>query len=274
MWLWSAPIGQLGIDLPDIFDEVAEDLRADRMRRLLLRYGGLLAAAAAVVVLAVAGMQAWRWYQARQSLEYAQTYVAATKVADATTEQGRSAAGPQLAQLAANGNAGYRSLARLRQAALLADSGDLPGANKLWDALSADGGADTLLRDFATLQWAQHNLDNGDPAELERRLQTLAAPASPWHGLAGEAQALLALRQGKVDAARDTLRLLAQDTGVPEGVRQRASGLLEQIGATAASDPRAAAAPPSPLSTPPSTPPAAPPAASPGTPSGTKAGAP
>ncbi len=216
--------------MPDIFDEVEEDLRADRMKRMLVRYGGVLAAAAFAVVVAVAGYQAWTWYKGRHALEVAGTYLAAVKAAEAPAGPARDAARPQLAELAANAPSGYRTLARLREAALLAEAGDLPAANAAWDTVAADGGADRLLRDLADLQWALHNLDSGEPAAVAARLQKLAAPTSPWHGLANEAQALLSLRQGQVDAARDTLRLLAQDTAAPEGVRQRAGGLLEQIG--------------------------------------------
>lgn len=231
--------------MPDIFDEVEEDLRADRLRRMLLRYGGLLAAAALAVVIGVAGWQGWVWYQGRNSLKTAEAYLVATKAADGAA--GGAAGGPTgpardeaqqlLANVAASGGPGYRTLARLREAALLADAGNLAGADAAWDEVAADGGADPLLRDFASLQWAWHNLDAGDPATVAARLQKLAAPNAPWHGLASEAQALLALRQGHVDAARDTLRLLVQDTGAPQGVRQRAGGLLEQIGATAGDAP-------------------------------------
>ena len=224
------PSASSGIDLPDIFDEVEEDLRADRLRRLLLRYGGLLASAAAAVVIAVGGWQAWTWYQGRQALETAQAYVMAVKAAEQPAGPGRDTARSQFAAIAERGGAGYRTLARLREAALLAESGEAAGANALWDRIAGDGGGDPLLRDFANLQWALHNLDAADPAAVSARLRPLAVPGSPWHGLAQEAQALLALRQGQVDPARDTLRLLVQDTAVPQGVRQRASGLLEQIG--------------------------------------------
>ena len=46
--------------------------------------------------------------------------------------------------------------------------------------------------------------------------------------MAEEAQALLDLRQGHNDAARDTLKRLAQDVTAPDGVRGRANGLLRR----------------------------------------------
>ena len=50
----------------DIFDEVDEELRAERAQQLLKRYGGLIVAGRLLIVGAAAGWQGWRWYQARQ----------------------------------------------------------------------------------------------------------------------------------------------------------------------------------------------------------------
>ena len=47
---------------------------------------------------------------------------------------------------------GYRALARLREAALRAESGDLDGASTLWDQVAADTSADSLLRDRRAAQ--------------------------------------------------------------------------------------------------------------------------
>jgi hypothetical protein len=220
--------------VPDIFDEVEEDLRAEQMRRLLRRYGGLAVAAVLLVVAGVAGWQAWTWYDGRRAAGVAERYAAALKAAEGRPGPGRQAAVPLFAAIAGDDMpAGYRTLARLQQAALLAQAGDLAGAGALWDQVSRDSDADRLLRDLAGLQWAEHHLDTGDPAELTARLAPVAAADNPFHGLAQEAQALLELRQGRTGAARDTLKLLTHDTMAPEGVRQRAESLLSQLGAAA-----------------------------------------
>ena len=119
--------------------------------------------------------------------------------------------------MAATAPDGYRTLARLRAAALKADTGDLAGAAALYDQVAADSSADPLLRDLASLLWAQHQLDTGDPAPLEARLKALAVPDNPWHALASENLALLDLRQGHTDAAKATLRGLASDVTLAAG---------------------------------------------------------
>jgi hypothetical protein len=218
----------------DIFDEVDEELRAERAQQLLKKYGGVIVAGALAIVVAAAGWQGWRWYEARQDQAAGVEYLTAMTLADATaagsSEANRAAGIAAFAQLAARAPTGYATLARLREAALKADAGDLSGAAALWNGVAGDPSADPLLRDLANLLWAQHLIDSGDPSLLEARLKGLATPDNPWRSLADEQLALLDLRQGKTDQAKATLHRLVQDATAPNGVRGRASALLSRLG--------------------------------------------
>jgi hypothetical protein len=205
----------------DIFDEVEEDLRAERAEKLLKKYAGVIIAMALAVVAATAGWQMWNRHQRQQDAGAAARFVAA--------QEGASGL-PVLDQLAASGPNGYKTLARLRAAALKADAGDLQGAESLWNAVAADSGADSLLRDFASLMATSRDLDHGDPGQLEARLKPLAEPANAWSSLAREQLAMLDLRQGKVADARKTLQALSIDIDAPSGLRNRASALLTGLG--------------------------------------------
>jgi len=176
---------------------------------------------AVAVVAAAGGWQLWTRYQHRQDAAAAARFVAA--------QDGGSAL-PVLDQLAASGPEGYKTLARLRAATLKANAGDLPGAESLWNAVASDSGADSLLRDFASLMATGRDLDHGDPAQLEARLKPLADPSNAWSSLAREQLAMLDLRQGRVEEARKTLQSLSIDIDAPSGLRARASALLTGLG--------------------------------------------
>lgn len=216
----------------DIFDEIGEELRAERAKKLFAQYGALMVVAVVVIVLGVAGWQGWRWWQARQDLAVASRYVAAMTVADSAHggTKARRAATAEFQSLTNASPEGYRTLARLRAAALKARAGDIADASRLWDQVAADGSAEPLLRDLANLLWAQHQLDTGDPHLVAARLKALAMAGNPWEALAKEQLALLDLRQGKTDAAKTTLRKLAQDVAAPNGLRARAAGLVAELG--------------------------------------------
>ena len=222
----------------DIFDEVDEELRADRAQALLKRYGGVLIGLAVAVVVATGGWQGWRWWQAKQAREAGEAYMAVLYEAEALTPQSspanRAEIAAKLEKTAAEAPAGYSALARLRAAGLRAQAGDQKGAAALAEIVAADGSVDQVLRDYATLLVVQYGIDSTDAATqgatLQARLQPLLNPANPWHGLAREAQAMLALRQGQTEQARQALQELVKDVTAPEGARARASALLSRVG--------------------------------------------
>lgn len=227
-----------GVHVPDIFDEVSQDLRAERAQRFLQRYGILLIIAAVLIVAGAGGWQAWRWRQGQTRAAVATSFLTAMRQSSSPlgaetatpTQTGRAQAMQAFAQMGADGPSGYRTLARLREAALKVSAGELPAALALWNQISADEGADIQLRHLADLLWVQHQLDSGDPAAVEGRLAPLIAPGDPWRPLALECQAWLKLRTGDSKGAAAVLREIATLPSAPDGVRARANGLLLRLG--------------------------------------------
>jgi len=217
----------------DIFDEVSDDLRTERAIVLVRRYGSLLIIAAIAVLIGVGAQQGWTWYQTRQSQQAATAYIGITdkiaaQGANPTTTQAVADA-KSLTNFAATAPAGYRNIAKLRAAGLLANAGNVTGAETLWDQIATDDAADPLLRGLANLLWAQHALGTSPNDQVADRLQPLTAPENPYHGLAQETQALLYLNEGKIDSAKALLSQLAADPTAPDGVRNRADGLLAKL---------------------------------------------
>jgi hypothetical protein len=232
---WQKQAGER-IRVVDIFDEVEEDLRAERAEKLLKKYAWLLIAVAVAIVGAAAGWQLWNRYRNQQDTAAAARYIAIQNALEQPAAQQGDARPDQIAaldQIAASAPAGYRTLARLRAAGLKADAGDAAGAVALWNEVAADGSTDRLLRDLASLLAAQRELDHGDPAQLEARLKPLTESSNPWSTLAQEQLAMLDLRQNKVDDARKKLQALSFDIASPSGLRARASALLAGLPAQA-----------------------------------------
>lgn len=207
--------------MPDIFDEVEEDLRAERARRLAQRWGGVALGVALLAVAATGAWQGWRYWQSRQAATAAETYLTLHRNAEREGAELPNIANG-FAALGREAPAGYRVLARLRAAALKAETGDRAAAAALWNEVSADAEADPLYRDLATLLAVTHGLEGGDPAQLAARLAPLAAEGNPWRASAREAQALLALRRGANEEARRILEALVTDQTAPQGLRERA----------------------------------------------------
>lgn len=224
----------------DIFDEINEDLRAERAQALLKRYGLLMVAVLVLVLLGVGGWQAWRWRQSSQTGQVAAVFLDAMRKAAPgpagldVNSPSRAEALAEFTDLGATAPEGYRTLARLRAATLKVTAGDRPGALSLLDQVSADTAADPLLRGLADLFWVQSEVDAGDPAAVEGRLAGLLTAGNAWRPMAMETQAWLLMRTGREDQARDVLKTLQADPAAPEGVRGRAGWLLVRLGGTPA----------------------------------------
>lgn len=222
----------------DIFSEVDDDLRAERLRARTRRLAAVGLAALLVAALVFA---AWEWIAARQharAVAVSAQFFAAQKDADTAPA---AAAGPdapptpeqmraigEFAQVAAHGPAGVATLSRLRMATLQWAAHDHAGALALWDQVSRDG-VDPDLRGLGQLLWVQHSADDADPGVLKTRLRDILVPASPWHLLALETDALIDLRLGHVADARAKLTRIGEDGSASESERARASGILDTL---------------------------------------------
>lgn len=207
----------------DIFDEVEEDLRAERAKRLWQRFGPAMIALAIALVAAAGGYEFWRHRTAQQAAAAASALLAA----GATEDKAQSAAA--FDAVAANAPDGVAALARLRAAGLRADTGDLAGALAEWDRIASDRALDRIYRDLASLNWVLHQIDKAPAETLMPRLAPLMEEGAPWRASARELSALIDLRAGRTAAAKETLTALADDPSAPQGVRARARDLLAGI---------------------------------------------
>jgi len=209
----------------DIFHEVDEEVRRERLKKLWDRYSVYLIALA---VLIVVGMSAWRGYEYWMAKKAAAAG-AAFETAASLSEQGKHAeAEAAFAKVAAEAPAGYRVLARMRAANALAQV--KPGdAVKAYDELSADASIDRAWQDLAAVRAGMLLVDTASFADMRRRLEPLAEPSRSFRHTARELLALSAWRNRDLAAARRYLDMIATDAETPSGTRARAdvlSGLI------------------------------------------------
>lgn len=212
--------------MTDIFREVEEDLRRDRALQLWRRYGKFLIAAVVLVIVGTAVGVGWREYQQRQQLHYSAQFAAAM---DLVRGERLAEATSALAALGREAGPGYATLARFKEATLKTQAGDAAGAVAVYESLAGDRSIDPLYAGLARLYAVLHRIDEGDPDALASELQPLLAPDNPWRYSARELSALLALRKGDAEAARNDLATLTDDPGAPPGIRSRAAEMLRAL---------------------------------------------
>jgi hypothetical protein len=208
--------------LSDIFQEVDEELRRERLKQLWERHGNLIVALALVIVLGVAGWRGYQWWDAKKAAEAGTAFEAALALSEAGKHAEAEAA---FAKVAADGTASYRVLARFSEAAELGET-DPQAAVKAYDGLAADSGIGRVMQDLAAVRAGLILLDTAPYSELAARLEPLTANDRAFHNTAREVLAFSAWRSSDLAAVRRWLDLIMTDTETPPGIRDRAQVLM------------------------------------------------
>ncbi|MFG1419514.1 tetratricopeptide repeat protein [Xanthobacter sp. V0B-10] len=227
--------------MTDIFHEIQEDLRRERMRKLWDRYGIVLIAA---VVLAIAGAAAWSGYSYWRQQQAIATSVALDE-AGALSAAGKYAeAEAAFQEIAKTGPAGYRAIALFRAAEAAAKRDPAAGVSA-FDAIAGDSRLPPLARDMARLRAGLMVLDTSDLSAVKQRVGDLAAGTGPLRNPAREVLALAQMKAGDLPAANKTATEITEDAEATGGIRSRAE-LIRRLTATPAAPAEAPAAPAAP----------------------------
>ena len=212
--------------LADIFNEVDEEVRRERLRRLWDRYGLFVLILAILFVVGIAGWRGWEYYQNQRAAEFGAQFEAAT----ALVEAGKFAeAEKDFAKIAADGNRGYRVLARLREAEA-AIPRDRAAAVAQFDAVAADTSFDQRFRDLAAVRAGLVLVDTASFADMEKRLEPVAAAGRPFRHSARELLALSAFRADDKKALQRWSELISGDGESPAQMRARVESLMVLAG--------------------------------------------
>jgi hypothetical protein len=213
----------------DIFHEVDEEVRRERLRKVWEQYGNVIIAVALLIIIGIGGWRLYQWWEAKQAAEAGQRFETAVRL----SEQGKhDEAAAVFTKVAAEGTAGYRTLARFRTAQELA-AYDPPGAVKAYDALAADRGIGQLLQDLAGVRGALILVDTAPYEEVRSRLEPLTANDRPFHHTARELLAVAAWRAGDETASRRWIDLILTDAETPSNIRTRVEMLIALTGGRA-----------------------------------------
>lgn len=218
--------------MSDIFDEVEESLRQDKMEGLWKRYRPFIYGAAALLVGAVALNEFVLRPQAEQArAERARAFENALTLLDEDNYTEAEAAFRELAE----GNGKIAPLAAQYLAQTQYEGGgDSNGATRTLSSVAAVEGSP--FERLSILKTAYYSVDTQSMADLEATLGSLVEDEGPLGALARELIAAKAFETGDIARARTEFNRLRFDAAAPEGVKRRAEIALAAIPAAPAEE--------------------------------------
>ncbi|MFN4143313.1 tetratricopeptide repeat protein [Aestuariivirga sp.] len=206
-----------------LFREVDEEVRQEQFKKLWARYGNIVIAVCLLVIVGVGGVEGWRYWQAKQAESAGESFFTAADLA------GAGKTDEALTQFNSIEHDGFALLANLREANALAAAGKPDEAVKAYDQLAADGRADQTLRDLARLRAAAVLANSASLADIESRLKGLDAETSPWRHMAREIMASAQWRLKDYAGADKQVQAILGDPETPPSLRQRAEMMAQVL---------------------------------------------
>ncbi len=216
----------------DVFEQVEEELRSDRYRRLARTWLPVVGGVLLVALVAALGWWGWQSLETSKADKASIAYERGLESLEANNPVGADAA---FTQAADEGNGAYKAMALMQRAAIALD------ANRTDDALghldaAAKASRDPLIADAAALKAAWVAMDTAPLADLEARLEPLTDDDRPYSAFAVEALAMARLQHGQADKAREALVLLKNGLDTPQVVSRRADLAISAIDAGGAAN--------------------------------------
>lgn len=216
----------------DVFEQVEEELRSDRYKRLARTWLPVVGGVLLVALLAALGWWGWQSWETSKADKASVAYERGIESLEANNPTGADAAFKQAAD---EGNGAYKAMALMQRAGIALD------ANRADDALAhldaaAKASRDPLIADAAALKAARIAMDSASLADIEARLEPLTGDDRPYRSFAALDLALARLQHGKADEAREALVVLKNSLDTPPMVGQVADLAISGIDAGGAAN--------------------------------------
>ena len=212
--------------MDDIFKEVDEELREERLTKIWKRIGPYVVGILSGAIIITSAVIGYREYDETQRQNWGVQFAEAMNL----SEEGNWQESLDLFDtLTEKTNLGYKTLSLFQAASLYARNGNKEKALEIYQSLESEA-LDENFQDLATLMLIYLQFDNADPEILEKRIEKLASKGNPWYYNAVELKGFLFAKQENKEKQIEIFNILSKDNKAPEGVRTRANDMLAILG--------------------------------------------
>ena len=207
--------------MSDIFQEIDEDLRQDKVARLWKAYGKYLVSLAIFIILAIAGYRFIEHINEENREQASELYELAS---EAGRTGDKKAAIELFSDERFNETIGYAIISKLKKATLAKSNNDPEGMAIVLKQIVTNEEIPSYLRNLARLKLIASDSDN-----YISQLDALIEGDGPWKFLALELKGGMELEVGNLKEARSIFEELTIEANTPNNMRRRASEILKAL---------------------------------------------
>lgn len=206
------------------FEEVDEEVRNERFKELINKYGGVILTILIIALSIAVGYEKigeWRIHKAEQkNVQYVQ---AVTPKSD--YEENIAA----LENIVATEKGLYKDISQLQIANILLDNNQTEKALAVLTHMYQDASVTDKIREIAAIKLATYQIDTASYQDIEKLLAPVAQSDGAWSSMAKELLAMSAIQNKDMEKAKTIYQELLTNGNISDEFRARINDMLASI---------------------------------------------
>ena len=204
--------------------EVDEDIKEEQRIKLWKKVFPYVVSVSLGIIIFTSGYVFWNNYTESLNQQLGDDFTAAVQLAN---EEDLDASILALNRIVDEGSDGYVTLAKMKKASLLIQSGELELGLNIYLDLERNA-VDQSFRDIASILYVLNSMDTEDPQALLKKINKLES-SQIWRSSALEMKAFLKLKQNKVEEARKIFEGILNLPSTPSSLATRAKNMVDYL---------------------------------------------
>ena len=204
--------------------EVDEDIKEEERIKLWKKVFPYVVSVSLGIIIFTSGYVFWNNYTESLNQQLGDDFTAAVQLAN---EEDLDASILALNRIVDEGSDGYVTLAKMKKASLLIQSGELELGLNIYLDLERNA-VDQSFRDIASILYVLNSMDTEDPQALLKKINKLES-SQIWRSSALEMKAFLKLKQNKVEEARKIFEGILNLPSTPSSLATRAKNMADYL---------------------------------------------
>lgn len=212
--------------IDNFFREVSEDVQNDKLKKIWDTYGLHIIIAIIVILTIAVSFETLKAWKIKRNETWSDAYAYALNLQN----QGKYDESMNVLGEISQKNKGiYRDLSEIQKSNILFEQGKNAEALALLEKIVNDESIDPKMRHITAVKLASHKLDTAPREEIEKLLAPLMNEESSWKNIAKEMLAMLEIREGNIEKAKEIYGEILNSPDLSDGLKLRVQDMLSAL---------------------------------------------